>query len=85
MKDFDVPETICHVCGHKNDGALEGNDTGDAPESGDVSICIKCQTVCIFNDDMSLREPTEADILEMPWDQISRLQRVLKELHADGE
>jgi hypothetical protein len=32
-----------------------------APEPGDVSICIGCGEVCIFNESLRLRRPTQAE------------------------
>lgn len=78
MKDHHITKTQCLTCGKEHDGAL-GVDSNDKPKPGDVSICINCCALHIFNDDFSFRAPTEQDILELPLDEISKAQRILRE------
>lgn len=75
-QDYRVKESPCPGCGEMQDGAF-GPDSDRSPEPGDFSICLKCQGIFVFDDDQQLRELTEADILELPLDLISRYQRAL--------
>lgn len=55
---------VCLTCGAKMPAA-SGNG---APVEGDVSICIECEALAIFNADLSLRRPTLTEILELAVD-----------------
>jgi len=35
------------------------------PETGDVSVCYYCGRIMIYNENLSLREPTEAELSEL--------------------
>ena len=50
------------------------------PKSGDIGICIKCGGVHIYNDNLTMRKPTEQDILEMNLVEISKAQKLLRML-----
>ncbi len=62
------------------DAASDPTDDDAVPEPGDVTICIGCGYLMTFNDDLTFRELTEEELLEVPLDQISHLQRALKTL-----
>jgi len=51
-----TPESRCHGCGHTLD-AVRGPG-GRPPRAGDISICIDCGAVHIFNADGTIRIPT---------------------------
>jgi hypothetical protein len=34
------------------------------PNSGDFTVCVYCDRLMVFNDDLSLREPTNAEAIE---------------------
>ena len=61
MKTFDVPKVGCLGCGAPNDAA---SDTlgGDKPSEGDVTICIYCGHISVFNTNLTLRNPTDEEI-----------------------
>lgn len=48
-----------HVPNHENltDEFLQ-------PEEGDLSVCIKCGSICVFDEDLYLRKPTEEELAE---------------------
>lgn len=75
-RDYRMKASPCPGCGENQDGAF-GPDADRAPEPGDFSICLKCQGLYVFGDDKRLRELTEAEILELPLDLVSRYQRAL--------
>lgn len=79
MPDHRIPPSPCPDCGKMQDGAY-APDHEALPKPGDISVCISCYGVSIFGDDMMRRLPTEADIEEMPLDDLSRYQHALKEL-----
>ena len=70
-----TPEVNCLTCNAKLSGASNTGDVGPAP--GDFSICWYCQAVMVYNDNLTLREPTEQDIAEMDTLQVSRMQRMV--------
>ena len=81
MKTSRMEKQKCPTCGRENDAAT-CLDFDVAPRPGDTSICIGCQNVHIFTDDLSLRPATEKDIDGMPLDAVSRTQRLLTEAKA---
>ncbi len=74
-----LPPATCPSCGKKLDAATHPTEDV-APSPGDVTICLGCQDVLIFTEELGLRRPTEAEIQALPLDEISRYQRALWEL-----
>jgi len=56
-----VPQSFCPLCGHKLDAA-SGMDTDDRPSPGDAGVCIQCATPLIYQDDLTMRAMTQAEI-----------------------
>jgi hypothetical protein len=55
-------ETICPYCGRRNELHAEATGPdGRAPKPGDVTICWGCVGVCIFDENMALRLPTDEE------------------------
>lgn len=70
---FLVPETKCFSCGQPNDAAT--NVLGkDGPDAGDVTICMYCGALAIFNADKTLRELTGKELIEVMKD--PRVQQI---------
>ena len=46
---------FCPYCNHKTDAAMIPEDESQVPESGALSVCIKCAKVSSFGDDMKLQ------------------------------
>lgn len=44
---------------------LAGNDFGRSPEKGDISICLDCQAILVFNEDLTIRAITQEE-----WDKL---------------
>lgn len=60
----DTPPTKCPECGHKIDAA-----TGPVvPKAGDVSICIYCSAINVFNADRTIRPATDEEMREFAGD-----------------
>lgn len=67
-KDHRVKKNICLICNHQLDGATQVNGD-EEPKLGDVSICIECGNIALFDDNLGLRQPTieeEREILKDP-------------------
>jgi hypothetical protein len=60
----------CLNCGHKIDAAAPTPDFPDAstPRPGDVAICLDCVHIHIYADDLTLRNPTEAELVDIAGD-----------------
>ncbi len=79
MKITKLPPATCPSCGQKLDAATRFEDDLE-PSPGDVTICVGCQDVLVFTEELGLRQPTEAEIQELPLAEISRYQRALGKL-----
>ena len=67
--DFHVKESACTNCGHSMNGALAVGDD-QAPVPGDVTLCIRCGHLMAFADDLTLRELTAAEAVDIAGDPI---------------
>lgn len=79
----DVRKNVCTNCGYELDAATVvaeeiGNKT--SPEEGDITICIGCGHLMVFDKDMVLRNPTDDEILKVAGD--PRMVAVQKALAA---
>lgn len=65
-----TPVNHCVNCGKKIDSAAPTPDypDGSAPRPGDVAICLDCVHVHIYADDLTLRNPTEAELVDIAGD-----------------
>ena len=59
--DCRVPECHCPVCDKKIDAASNLYDESERPFPGDVSVCIQCGTILVFDFDLTMRLPTEEE------------------------
>lgn len=64
MRDFHVPSSNCPNCGVKQDGALAVTSI-HRPEPGDIMVCIDCSHICIYSDNLTLRDPTDEEMVEI--------------------
>jgi len=76
-----VPLAICPRCGYILDAATATEFNPEAsPEPGDVTICVKCRSVLIFDAKLIPRKPTheelgeiiDALIIQMPYLRLDR-------------
>jgi DNA-directed RNA polymerase subunit RPC12/RpoP len=64
-----LPEKACLNCGKTIDAATRTLDKDDdRPSPGDVAICFYCGHLMVYADDMSVREPTDEEVVEMAAD-----------------
>ena len=59
-----LPVRICKSCGNLNDAATP-IESYERPTSGDVSVCFKCGHITMFTDNLTLRELTDEEMLEI--------------------
>ena len=66
MKTTVLPERdACPLCGHWLDAATAGPSNPDAtPKPGDITVCIQCVSVLVFDEDLRVRVPTDAEQAE---------------------
>ena len=57
----------CPICDHKLDACSPlPKQEQYGPEENDVTVCIKCLSILLFNEDKSLRLASEDEISELP-------------------
>lgn len=78
MRDTQLPECACPDCGGALNAALDPKGRA-VPEPGDVTVCIHCYGICVFADDLTLREPTEEELLDLP-PEVNEYQHLLKHI-----
>jgi len=74
-----LPSSACPVCGTLLDAAT--GKTGTRPKPGDLTLCIKCGEILIFEDDMFLKV-APAQVLESlsreKYEYVRRIQRNIR-------
>jgi hypothetical protein len=63
MRDSHMPPSPCPRCGRILDGAMHLDNS--TPDPGDITICIECSTLSVFDDKLHLREPTDEEMADM--------------------
>jgi hypothetical protein len=64
LRDSPTTPTACLNCGTLLDHAL--STKGDhVPQPGDMSICLQCHHLMAFDDNIRLRELTDAELIEV--------------------
>lgn len=76
--NFDVttetPGLVCVEC----DYAMDATSGPDKPHSGDATLCIRCGSLNIFDEQMRLRRPTIEEYLEAAADRdVQRTRRAI--------
>jgi len=67
----------CPICKAAIEHATNVDPNESGPKRGDVTLCAECGTVLMFEDDeLRLRQPTEAEMLRWPMRTLLMLQRV---------
>lgn len=78
------PENICPVCGYVLDSATSPENKKFVPAEGDVSICIRCTTILVFNKDLLSVLPDEETLHDLQsnhkqWTYLQRIRNAIKE------
>lgn len=85
MNAYEIQPTSCHVCGYEMDRSTAVQDDGIGPQEGDISVCIRCGAIGVFDANTKLREPTAKEMLAMQedkdgWFDILRVQQLARRL-----
>lgn len=82
INPHELEKQKCPTCGRETDRAT-CLYSDDAPQPGDMCVCIGCRNLHVFADSLALRPVTEKDIEGIPLDLLSGIQRLL--LKAIGD
>jgi hypothetical protein len=64
LRDTRLEPSPCPNCGKKLDSALD-TEGDSAPSPGDITICFGCHHLMAFADDMTFRELTPDEMIEV--------------------
>ena len=78
-----IPDVACPTCSYEFIRAT-GFD-GKKPQPHDVTMCMGCSEIFIFNEDMSIRLPNDDDLRDLPLDEISKMQYFLNQMRKQRE
>ena len=77
LKRAPVPISHCTGCGKLCDDAT-GLATERNPRPGDFTICFGCGHLMVYSDELTLRDPTNAEVVEVAGDpRLIAAQRVV--------
>ncbi len=74
-----VKENRCRACGAILSGQFNIEDKKLRPKPGDFSCCAYCRDVSVYADDMTLREPTNAEWKELAGTDFANTTTLLKQ------
>lgn len=77
-----IVESKCPRCHKEVDSAENFEDETLAPKEDDVTVCIYCQAVLQFNEDLSLREASTEAIAEC-MTEISIIQNAITKVRRE--
>jgi RNase P subunit RPR2 len=79
MISTEIPKHVCPNCGYVMDQTSEAAGDGK-PTAGCISMCLSCGAVRIFNADLTLRDPTAQEWLEITNSDLLRRAKHMREL-----
>ncbi len=64
MKTTRLPESLCPYCGQRFDAATaaDPNKSDAVPEPGDITVCIGCASILVFNKNLTVSVPGRREI-----------------------
>lgn len=62
--DNKIRKIICSVCNHVLNAASQVNGN-KMPAPDDITLCIGCGNIAVFNDDLELRQPTLEESIKL--------------------
>lgn len=77
---YRIPKQVCPYCARPLDatGPIPGSDN-QAPAPGDVTLCLRCGGLAIYEADLTMRIPMISELLEMKsspeWPQIEKFRQ----------
>lgn len=82
MKTTRTPQNYCRTCHYRMDAASSATKPDEIPDAGSVSLCMKCGELSIFNEDLTLRAPTEQELINiqrsLTWPEIERHRMAIR-------
>ena len=84
MKDKSTrtPVNYCRSCNYRMDAASDATLEGSIPKVGDWSVCIRCGELSVFNDDLTVRAPTQRELIGIQrsstWPAIERYRMAIR-------
>jgi hypothetical protein len=84
MRTTILERDVCPFCGHALDAATAVPDNAEAaPDTGDVTVCLACAGILIFDETLSVRRPTTAELREaMSLPPLIQLVSTIRAMHA---
>jgi len=72
----------CPTCNYELPAETCIKDANAKPKAGDLSVCLNCGEILVFDPDLKLRMPTISDV--MSWDadlfkQVSAAQKLIRQ------
>lgn len=82
---YGIPKNACLHCGRALDGAICMN-AEKVPISGDITVCFYCGEIMVFAEDLHLRKPTDAEIIEIAGNpMILAIQKARQIIHESDD
>jgi len=78
-----VPPSACPTCHELNDAATDIDNTNATPKEGDLSVCLNCGEIMVFNADRTTRAVALNDLTALPPEihaQLDRVQQTIRKL-----
>jgi hypothetical protein len=63
MKSFEITSCICPYCNSFINSCISIDES--PPKAGDISLCVYCKNISIYNKDSSLRKPSKEELEEI--------------------
>jgi hypothetical protein len=70
-----IPDCDCPWCSEEITAATDPKNSSNSPASGDATLCMYCGEWCVFDTDLMLRKPTDAEFEELAADETCRRLR----------
>lgn len=87
-KTHRVTRCQCPQCKAPMDSATSASGGSHKPRKDDVSICLKCAAVLLYNADLTLRIPDPMEMLALElgetWPEVERTRRAIIRLAIGG-
>lgn len=61
-----LAETSCPTCDYAADAATCVDKRDARPRVGDITLCLKCGEILIFDEDMKVRLPLVFELMNLP-------------------
>lgn len=74
-----LPSQICPFCGYRFDAAT-GLDPDTIPKAGDISLCLCCMEIGIYDEQLFVRKATSDELADIhnsaSWEKIEKAQNI---------